>query len=291
EHLRRCLRSLEEEKAHLADHSFGAALEVFVVDNASADDSVSVVTSEFPWVNLIRSDVNLGFARANNQGMRRCGGRYVMLLNPDTVVKPGSLRALIDFMDGCSEAGAVGPRLLNPDGSIQFSCRSYPGIGAGLFRNTPLGRLFPNNRFLRHYLMTDFGHEETRPVDWLSGACLMVRREVLDQVGLLDEDFFMYCEDTDWCYRMERRGWKKYYLPAAEVIHVIGGSSDLRVPAMVVAHHRSMCRFYFKHYFFGWRSILMPAMLGGIWLRCLLALLRYYASRWRVSLWSFLSRG
>lgn len=280
-HLRRCLQSLQVEGSYPSVGSAFGMLEVIVVDNVSTDDSVAMAQTEFPEVPVLINSLNVGFARANNQGIRNSLGSYVMLLNPDTIVKPGALRQLVDFMDSKPSVGAVGPRLLNADGTLQHSCRSYPGIGAGFFRNTPLGRLFPHNRYSRHYLMTDWKHDEVREVDWLSGACLMVRRSVIEEVGLLDEDYFMYCEDIDWCYRMERHGWKKCYFPNAEVVHFIGKSSDLKIPAMIVAHHRSMCRYYFKHYCFGWRMLLMPVLLGGIATRCVSALLKYYFMRSR----------
>ena len=251
------------------------------MDNASSDGSVEVVREEFPWVKVVENRANLGFAKANNIGLRLSRGRYVMLLNPDTIVKPGALQKLVKYMDAHPTVGAIAPKLLNPDGTLQLSCRSYPGIGAGFFRNTPLGRLFPRNRWTRHYLMADHDHNETLCVDWLSGACLMVRRETIEEVGLLDEGFFMYCEDVDWCYRMERHGWQKVYFPQAEVVHVVGASSDQRIPSMLITHHLSMCRFYFKHYFFGWRMLLAPLMLGGIALRMVSSLLRYFFLRLR----------
>ncbi|NCO36779.1 MAG: hypothetical protein AUJ92_09300 [Armatimonadetes bacterium CG2_30_59_28] len=282
QHLRRCLPSIEAAMApEAASAGSPIRVEVFLVDNASSDGSIAFVQTAHPWVKVIRNGTNAGFAKANNTGLRLSSGRYAMLLNPDTIVKQGALRKLIGFMDENPTVGAVGPKLLNPDGSLQLSCRSYPGIGAGLFRNTPLGRLFPNNRWTRQYLMADCDHNEARSADWLSGACLMVRREMIDDVGLLDEDYFMYCEDVDWCYRMERRGWRKVYFPEAEVIHVIGASSDQKIPAMLAAHHISMSLFYFKHYFFGWRMLLAPLMLGGIAARGASALLRYIFFRAR----------
>src|SRR5262249_37157419 len=149
-----------------------ALVEVIVVDNASADGSAEMVAAEFPGVCLHRSPTNLGFPGGNNAGYRLSQGRYFMLLNSDTVVLPGALEELVTFADPRPRAGIVGPPFRNPAGSLPMSCRRFPTLGAGLFRNTPLGRLFPNNRFTRDYLMTDWRHDELRAVDWVSGCCL-----------------------------------------------------------------------------------------------------------------------
>jgi GT2 family glycosyltransferase len=225
-----------------------AALEVIVVDNASADGSAEMVAAEFPEVRLHRSPTNLGFPGGNNAGYRLSRGRYFMLLNSDTVVLPGAFEELVTFAGARPRAGIVGPRVLNPDGTLQMSCRRFPTLGAGLFRNTPLGKLFPNNRFTRDYLMTDWHHDEPRAVDWVSGCCLMARREMIEQIGLLDEAFFMYCEDVDWAYRAGQAGWEVLYDPRAMVIHEIGRSTDQAVNRMIVQFHRSMYRFFRKHY-------------------------------------------
>ncbi|MCS6859670.1 MAG: glycosyltransferase family 2 protein [Abditibacteriales bacterium] len=265
--LRRCLQSLFAVKRNIT-------YEVIVVDNASTDGSAQMVTDAFPQTRLIVNPTNIGFARANNQAIREAGGKYILLLNPDTIVHGDALERLVAWMEQHPDAGAVGPRLLNSDGSLQFSCRAFPTLGAGFFRQTPLGALFPRNRFVRQYLMTDWDHTVEREVDWLSGAALMVRREVLESVGLLDEGFYMYCEDVDWCYRMHQHGWKVYYVPHAVITHAIGGSSNQCQARMIVERHKSMWRYYLKHNCRGASALLLPVVFLGLAARAVGALTR-----------------
>lgn len=226
--------------------------EVIVVDNASSDGSAAQVRAHFPAVKVIENRQNVGFARAYNQALKAASGEYLLLLNPDCVVHPDALRRLVEFLEQHPRAAAVGPRLLNADGSLQYSCRRFPNFTAGLFRNTPLGRLFPGNRFSRGYLMEDEDHSALREVDWLSGAALCTSRAALAEIGLLDETFFMYCEDVDWCYRAREKGWQISYLPSATITHLIGRASDQRPREMVREFHRSMAHFYRKHYARRW---------------------------------------
>jgi GT2 family glycosyltransferase len=270
--LARCLASLQHGQGDLE-------YEVWVVDNGSTDGSVERVQTQFPTVHLLRNAANVGFSAANNQALRACRGRYALLLNPDTLVHDGALGRLVGFLDRHPEAGVVGVKLLNPDGSVQYSCRTFPTLGAVLFRGTPFGRLFPRNRSTRDYLMQDWQHEEVRTVDWVSGAGLAVRRSVWEQVGLLDERFFMYCEDMDFCQRVHQAGWRVYYFPGAVVTHVIGRSSDQNLRAMILAFHRSMYLYYDKHY--GARYGLVGRLAAGAWLlfRATSILLRNFVGR------------
>lgn len=240
--LRRCLETvLPEAKAVSAD--------VIVVDNHSEDGSVEMVWEEFREVHLIANTMNLGYAVANNQGLRMSRAEFVLLLNPDTEVRPGCVKVLLDFMDRHPDAGACAPQLLNTDGSIQFSCRRFPGHHTALFnRFAILTRLFPTNRYSADYLMIDEGHDQEQEVDWISGAAVLLRRSALEQVGLLDERFFMYCEDVDLCYRLGQAGWKVYYVPTGQVVHHIGASSAKSPLRVCWEHHRSMYLFYKKHY-------------------------------------------
>ena len=245
----------------------GLQVETVVVDNGSTDGSADMIRERFPSVGLIESGGNLGFARGYNLAATKASGRHLLMLNPDTVVQPGGLRELVSFLDSHPEAGAAGPRLVNPDGSLQYSCRRFPRPMAALFRNTPLGKLLPGNRFTRDYLMTDWDHHLVREVDWLSGAALCIRRRAWEQVGGFDEAFFMYAEDIDWCLRAHQAGWRMYYVPQAVVMHRIGRSSDQRPLAMVVQFHRSMIRFYRKHYARRWPFGLRWLPVAGIWAR------------------------
>lgn len=237
--LRACLASLEAERASLD-------FEVLVVDNASQDGSPEMVEREFPWVRLLRQSENLGFTGGHNLAMAERKGRHAALLNSDTVVHPGALTALLSAMEEPG-VGIVGPKLLNPDGSLQFSCRRFPNPVAAAFRNTLLGRWFPNNPYVREYLMQEFDHTERRDVDWLSGAALFIRKDVLDKVGGLDPRLFMYCEDVDLCKRCWDAGWRVVYVPQAVVTHAIGRSTDQVADKMIVRFHRSMLRYYSKH--------------------------------------------
>lgn len=255
-----CLESLREAGG-------GRSFEVIVVDNRSRDGTPQFIRREFPWVRLDLPPYNLGFAGANNRALTAARGREVFLLNPDTVVHPGALDRLVEFLDARPRCGMVGPQLRYPDGSLQWSCRRFPNFGAGLFRNTPLGKLFPGNRFTTAYLMDDWDHSSPRRVDWLSGACCLVRREVLDSVGLLDDRFFLYCEDVDWCYRMRQAGWERWYVPTAVVTHRVGGSSDQRMVGALVQFHSSMIHFYRKHYGTGTLALVRPVAVTAILLR------------------------
>jgi GT2 family glycosyltransferase len=238
--LRACLQSLRDSRDE-------GSFEVVVVDNASEDFSADMVEKEFPEFRLLRQYKNLGFTGGHNLAIRERRGRDVALLNSDTVVHKGAIRSLIAFMEATPEVGIVGPKLLNPDGSLQMSCRRFPNPVAAAFRNTWLGRLFPNNRFTREYLMADFQHDQVREVDWVSGAAMFIRGEVIEKVGALDDKFFMYCEDVDLCKRAWDAGWKVAYLPEAVITHAIGKSSDQAPNRMIARFHLSMLRYYTKH--------------------------------------------
>lgn len=238
--LRACLASLERVRDE-------ANFEVIVVDNNSADESPDMVETEFPWVRQFRLLQNLGFTGGQNYAMERRQGRHVFMLNSDTVVHPGALRTLMEFVAGNPDVGMVGPRLLNPDGSLQFSCRRFPNPVAALFRNTPIGKLFPNNRFTRDYLMQDWQHDAVRDVDWVSGAALLATEDCVSRIGLLDPEYFMFCEDVDWCWRCHAAGLRVVYLPDAVITHAIGRSTDKAPNRMIGRFHRSMFRFYRKN--------------------------------------------
>ena len=240
EDLRACLASL----AALKDE---ASFEVIVVDNASSDGSADMVEREFPWVVLYRMTTNLGFTGGQNHALERRSAPHAFLLNSDTVVHPGALRKLLDYHADHPEAGIVGPKLLNPDGTLQYSCRRFPSPWAALFRNTFLGRLFPNNRFTREYLMLDESHDEPKTVDWVSGASMFASKEFMDKAGLLDPEFFMFSEDVDWCWRCWQNGFKVVYLPSSVITHAIGKSTSKAANAMIIRFHKSMFRFYLKN--------------------------------------------
>jgi N-acetylglucosaminyl-diphospho-decaprenol L-rhamnosyltransferase len=218
----------------------GLAPEIIVVDNASTDGSADSVARDFPHVRLICNTENAGFGRANNQGLRACAGRYALLLNSDTTVKPGALAALVKFMDGHPAAGACSPRLLRPNGIPQpYAFGGDPTLPYLLRRAV--------NQVIFHRYLHEWASPAVQEVDWVSGACLLARREAIAQAGLLDEAIFMYFEDNDWCLRLRQAGWKIYYYPEAEIIHV-GGQSLRQNPSAQAAYARSLKYFYAKHY-------------------------------------------
>jgi N-acetylglucosaminyl-diphospho-decaprenol L-rhamnosyltransferase len=217
-------------------------VETFVVDNASSDGSAPMVRERFPWVRLIENGKNVGFASASNQGIAQAGGRHVLLLNADTEVAPGALEELHAFMDAHPQAGAAGARLLNPDGTLQPSC--YPMLSPG--------REFWRLLFLEHiwpqatYPMHRWDSTIPRRVEVIKGACLVLRRAAVEQVGLLDESYFMYTEEVDLCYRLAQAGWDLWYVPQAQVIHFGEASSRQAAEAMYLQLYRSKVHFYRK---------------------------------------------
>ncbi|MEY4722850.1 MAG: hypothetical protein RLZZ324_363 [Candidatus Parcubacteria bacterium] len=198
--------------------------EIIVVDNASGDGTGEMLAERFPaathpQIRFIQSPVNAGFAAGNNVGIRAAKGEYVMLMNPDIIVKPMAFDAMLAHMDANPDIGALGPKLVKPDGSLDSSCYRFPTRAVPLYRRTPLGRLAAGRKALSDYLMHDFDREGTTDVDWLLGAVLMVRRSAMEQVGLLDERFFLYFEDTDWCRRFWSAGWRVVYFAGARMVH------------------------------------------------------------------------
>ncbi len=261
--LRACLLSLSETR--------GLHLQIIVVDNASTDGTVTQLRREFPTVELVVNAENRGFAAASNQALAVATGRYLLLLNPDTVVPPRGLEELVDFADGHPQAGVVGPQLRYPDGRLQYSARHFPTIAAAVFRNTPLGRLFPHARAVQAYLMADWDHDEVREVDWVSGAAMLIRREAYEQIGPLDERFYWGSEDVDYCWRAHKAGWQVLYTPTPRIIHAVGRSSDQAVRRTIVNTHRSMYRLYCKH--LAQCPFSCALIWLGVWIRATLLLL------------------
>jgi N-acetylglucosaminyl-diphospho-decaprenol L-rhamnosyltransferase len=230
-----CLESIE---------AGGAAAEVVVVDNASADGTAELVAERFPSVRLIANRANEGFARGVNRGWRETSAPYVLVLNPDTELGPGAARALVDFARAHPRAALVGPRTLNVDGSLQHSCFRFPNLRmvvTGFFELIPLDSP-ANGRYLREE------YDRPHPVEHLKGSSLLVRRVAADDVGLLDETFFMYFEETDWCYRMQAAGWENWYTPDATVVHRGAHSTSREPERMSAEFYRSQAHFYRKHY-------------------------------------------
>jgi GT2 family glycosyltransferase len=236
--LRSCLRAVEAGRG-------GLAAEVIVVDGGSLDGSAAMVAADFPWVRLVARSDNVGFPRGNNIALEQAHGRHVLLLNPDAEVGTGAMPAMVEYLEAHPQVGAVGPLLLNPDGSVQSSRRRFPTLATALFESTWLQGIAPR-ALLRRYYVLDRRDDETAEVDWVTGACLMVRREVVEQVGPMDEGYFMYSEELDWCRRIKDAGWKVFFLPAARVVHHEGKSSEQAVTARHINFQRAKLRYFRK---------------------------------------------
>jgi N-acetylglucosaminyl-diphospho-decaprenol L-rhamnosyltransferase len=237
-----CLEALEADGA-----AFTA--ETVVVDNDSRDGAEAVLGARFPTARLLTNRDNVGYARAVNQGIHATTGEFIVVMNPDCEVRPLALRAMREHLRAHPQAALVGPRILNTDGSLEYSARSFPDHLTFLFnRYSLLTRLFPHNPFSRRYLLTDWDHASARDVDWVSGACMMVRREAIERVGGMDEQFFMFNEDVDWCRRMKLGGWTVAYVPDAVVVHHIGASKRKVAARVIYARHRGMIHYFHKHH-------------------------------------------
>jgi GT2 family glycosyltransferase len=273
EYLRRCLRSLLE-------HTRGLEYEVVVVDNASQDGSADMVAEEFPSVRLLRQPTNAGLSTALNQGIRLSSGEMTVLLNPDVELRDNPFPLMARYLRDHPDVGILGPRILDDDGALQLSCRRFPSFSVVFFnRYSLLTRLFPRNPFSTRYLMTDFDHGVTAEVDWLSLACWMAPRRLFDEVGLLDEGYFLYNEDVDFCQRVHRAGRKAVYFPEVSVVHRIGGSTSTLPNRSVIERHRSMWRYYRKYMRRG--LVVDGLVLGGIAFRCAYTLAFNNAKRLR----------
>ncbi|MCB0193226.1 MAG: glycosyltransferase family 2 protein [Anaerolineae bacterium] len=240
--LLQCLESVYQESQtfpHLQ-------IETWVVDNASTDDSVLQVKNKYPWVKLILNQDNVGFAGGNNQAIQQSTGRHVLLLNPDTVIKRDGLRSLVDFMDSHPQAGAAGSMLLNPDETLQTSCYPAPTLSREFWRLFHLDAIRPYGV----YHMSNWDTNKHREVDVVQGASLILRKEALDQVGLLDDTYFMYTEEVDLCYRLQKKGWLLYWVPQSKVIHYGGQSTQQVATKMFLCLYESKLIFIRKHH--GW---------------------------------------
>ncbi len=243
--LRKCIQSI-------FDKTERCRYEIIVVDNGSSDGSVEMVREIFPEVRLIANPENIGFSRANNKGIEESSGSYIMMLNSDTELRNDAPSMLLELMDQCPEAGASGGMLLNPDGSLQPSCARFASVGAIFFGCRSL------KQFLLKFTRSDKNlaapflnyeeHQSNQEVDWVVGADLMVRREVLNTVGLMDENIFLYAEDWDYCYRIKEAGWKILYEPQARIIHHYGKSTLDKIDKKVANILNSQQYFYSKHY-------------------------------------------
>jgi GT2 family glycosyltransferase len=259
-----------------------SSYEVILVDNASKDDSIEHIQREFPQVILILNQENVGFAIANNQAMRVAQGRYVLLLNSDTLIQQDTLDTMLQFMDKHSEVGAAGCKLVLQDGSLDKACkRGFPTPSASFYYAFGISKLFPRVPRFNQYQLGYMDPDEAYPVDCLVGAFMFVRRSTIDQVGMLDEDFFMYGEDIDWCYRIKQAGWVNYYYPKTQILHLKGASSRRKPVKIVYEFHRAMWLFHRKHYKQHYSFIVNSLVYTGIGLKLALTLLKNQIKRMR----------
>lgn len=241
--LRNCLESIYFSKQ-------AVSFKVWVVDNDSKDDSLKIAQASFPQTTFIRARENLGFSRANNLAISESKGDFVLLLNPDTIVGDSALDSTVNFLKMNPGAGMVSCKLVLRDGSLDLACRrSFPTAFDGFSRAIGLSKAFPRSRLFSRYNVTYIDVNATAEVEAVNGAFMMTRRKAIEQVGLLDPEYFMYMEDLDWCFRFRRHGWRIFYYPAATVIHLKGRSGNENSSPMIREFFRSMHLFCSKNYY------------------------------------------
>ena len=250
----RCLASLHADLD-------GLPAEVFLVDNGSADDTVPAVRSAFPAVTVIDVGRNAGFGAANNLAIARAAGEFVLLLNTDAFVRPNAVAALVAYLRNHPRTAVVGPRLLNADESLQPSCHRFPSPGRAACEYTFLTAALPNHPAWGDYRR--WPHDADREVDFVSGACMLVRRSAVNEVGTFDEAFFMYAEETDWCRRFRDAGWAVAFTPAATVVHLNGGSGSRQADRVFDEFHRSAQRYIRKHHGRAGLAVYRACLVGG----------------------------
>lgn len=261
--LRNCILSIYR-------HTKGLDFEIIVVDNSSQDNSLETIESEFKGVSLVANRENIGFAAAVNQAIKKSKGEYILVLNPDTIILQNAISKSLSFIKGKKDAGIVGCKILNPDGSLQPSCKTIPGILSSFSESSLLYKIFPQNRFLGTPYMTYFDYNKVREVDVVNGAFLMFKQRLIEQIGLLDERFFIYSEETDWCYRATKAGFKNYFYPDAQIIHYGGESTRQKEREMFIELHKSKVKFCEKHNGKLASRIIISILLGGIFVRAIL---------------------
>jgi GT2 family glycosyltransferase len=247
--------------ASIYTNSPGGEFEIWVVDNASSDGSAAFIRDHYPAVKLIESEENLGFARANNLALRRSSGKYILLLNPDTEIKPGAFETLIRFMEEHPQAGGAGPYLLNPDNTLQVSCYPLPTLTRELWRLLYLDWIWPYGTYTQERWSTN----KPRKVGVLKGACVILRHSALEKVGCMDEDYFMYSEEVDLCYRFHKAGWPLYWVPQAKIVHYGGQSVHQAAADMFFYLYESKILYFRKNYGrlagWGYKLIILAAIL------------------------------
>ncbi len=239
--LHECIKSILEDTSNYQR-------EIIVIDNASTDGSPEMVVDQFPQIKLIQNEENLGFAKACNIGMRVAKGQYVVIVNSDVIVRKECISRMVAYMDQHTEIGILGPKILGQDGTVQRSCMGFPTLWNSFCRALALDTIFPSSKLFGGQLMTFWSHESIRRVDVINGCFWMVRQDALKNVGLLDEDFFMYSEDKDWCKRFRKEGWEVTFYPEAEAIHFEAGSSSNAPVKFYMEMQRANLQYWKKHH-------------------------------------------
>lgn len=234
----------------IKSHTKNIDYEIIVVDNASEDGSIQKIKSQFPEIQTIINQENLGFSKANNIGIKASSGDYILLLNSDTIVEADTLKITMDFIKKHKHIGALGCKIVLPNGKLDLACkRSFPTPLNGIYHSLHLDTGFPDNKRFGEYNLTYIDENKTCSIDCIMGAFMLVPRKVIDEVGMLDEDFFMYGEDIDWCYRIKNAGYQIMYYPEARIFHHKKASGiGKRNPRVIEAFYDSMIIFYKKHY-------------------------------------------
>lgn len=270
---------LKQTIASVINTASNITYEIIVSDNDSTDGSPSMVRREFPDVLLIENKANLGFSKGNNIAMKEAKGRYILLLNSDTVVEGDCLERCIAYMDKHNDIGALGCKIVLPSGDLDHACkRGFPTPEASLYYMLGLHKAFPGNKKYGTYSASHVGEDEVAEVDALMGAFMMLPRKVIDEVGMLDENFFMYGEDLDWCYRIKEAGYKVVYYPKGQVIHYKGASSKKKRGKTIYEFHRAMILFYNKHYKDRYNIFITLLVYLGVGMRMILT---YIMNIWR----------
>ncbi|GGI46200.1 glycosyl transferase [Paenibacillus marchantiophytorum] len=249
--------------------------EIILIDNASNDSIIQAINEQYPQVVTIANTDNVGFSKANNQGIRVAKGRYVLLLNSDTIVQPDTMDTMLHFMDENPPVGASGCKIVLPDGSLDKACkRGFPTPSASFYYAFGFSKLFPKKPRFNQYQLGYLNPDEEYPIDSLVGAFMLIRREAIEQVGMLDEEFFMYGEDIDWCYRIKQAGWVNYYYPRTHIVHHKGASSRRKPFKIIYEFHRAMILFHNKHYRQKYSWLTNAIVYLGVGLKFVLSLAR-----------------
>jgi len=245
--------------------------EVILVDNSSKDDGLEPILKRYTKIQFINNSKNLGFARANNQGAKIASGDFLLFINPDTVMIEDAIESMLDYIRSDSSIGILGPKVLNSDQTIQYSCRKFPTIWSGLFnRYSLMTRLFPKNRYSRDYLMLDYDHNSTRSVDWVSGCCMMMSKSTFNKANGFDENYFLFIEDVDICQVIKKR-LRVVYFPNAKIYHKISSSNARSTPRMIIKRHQGMIYYNQKY---GKTNFIIQHIINSIIMtRCLFQIL------------------